>query len=170
MAVIVEGVEPATPLDVYLNELHLRGERAANHYDLARQVIEIVGKLGDAKLGHGELRLDRFLLSDGKLLLASGEGLARRRDDDARCHDARGERRTIRHENRHHPRLGPFQRRANAENEPRASSRLARSRRSHDARERKLRHPHLRRLERLVFQANRRPPPLGAGEHAGGIS
>jgi hypothetical protein len=74
-AVIVEGVEPAVPLDAFLNDLHLRGERAANHRDLAKQVIEIVGKLGDAKLGHGDLRLERFLLSDGQVYLAGGEGV-----------------------------------------------------------------------------------------------
>jgi tRNA A-37 threonylcarbamoyl transferase component Bud32 len=74
-AVLIEGVEPATPLDAYLNDLQLRGERAANHRDLAKQVIEIVGKLGDAKLGHGDLRLERFLLSDGKVYLAGGEGV-----------------------------------------------------------------------------------------------
>jgi hypothetical protein len=74
-AVIVEGVEPAVPLDRFLNDLHLRGEQAANHRDLATQVIEIVGKLGDAKLGHGDLRLGRFLLSGGKVYLASGEGV-----------------------------------------------------------------------------------------------
>ena len=74
-AVIVEGVEPSTPLGAHLNELHLHGERAPDHRALTRQVIEIVGKLGDAKLGHGELRLDRFLLSEGRLSLSSGEGV-----------------------------------------------------------------------------------------------
>ena len=72
-AVIVEGEEPSTPLDVHLNELHLRGERARNHRDLVRQVVEIVHKLGEAKLGHGDLSLHRFLLSDDKLLLTGGE-------------------------------------------------------------------------------------------------
>jgi hypothetical protein len=74
-AVIVEGVEPAVQLDAFLNDLHLRGERATKHRDLAKQVIEIVGTLGEAKLGHGDLKLERFLLSDGKLLLAGGEGV-----------------------------------------------------------------------------------------------
>jgi hypothetical protein len=75
-AVIVEGVENATPLDVHLNELQMHGERAGNHRQLARQVIDIVAKLGEAKLGHGELRLDRFLVSgDGNVMLASGEGV-----------------------------------------------------------------------------------------------
>ena len=75
-AVIVEGVAGAVGLDMHLNDAELRGERAADHRELARQVIEIVGKLGDSKLGHGELRLDQFLLGgDGKVALASGEGV-----------------------------------------------------------------------------------------------
>jgi tRNA A-37 threonylcarbamoyl transferase component Bud32 len=74
-AVIVEGVEPSLPLDRYLNDLALRGERAANHRDLVRQVVEIVHKLGKAKLGHGDLRLNRFLLGDGKLFLTGADSI-----------------------------------------------------------------------------------------------
>jgi hypothetical protein len=75
-AVIVEGFEPATPLDRHLNEFELLGDRPRHYPALRRQVIEIVEKLGAAKLGHGDLRLERFLVGgDGRLMLASGEGV-----------------------------------------------------------------------------------------------
>jgi tRNA A-37 threonylcarbamoyl transferase component Bud32 len=71
-AVILEGVEPSVQLDHHLNDLLLRGERAANHHHLAREVIGIVQKLGQAKLGHADLHLGNFLLSSGKLYLLDG--------------------------------------------------------------------------------------------------
>ena len=71
-AVILDGIEPAVQLDQYLNELLLNAERAANHRELARQIIEIVRQLGQAKLGHSDLHLGNFLLQDGKLFLLDG--------------------------------------------------------------------------------------------------
>jgi tRNA A-37 threonylcarbamoyl transferase component Bud32 len=71
-AVILEAIEPSVQLDHYLSDLLLRGERAPDHRELARQVIEIVQKLGQAKLGHGDLHLGNFLLHDGKLFLLDG--------------------------------------------------------------------------------------------------
>jgi tRNA A-37 threonylcarbamoyl transferase component Bud32 len=71
-AVILEGIEPSVQLDHHLNELLLRGEAAPNHHELAKQVIGIVQKLGQAKLGHNDLHLGNFLLSEGKLYLLDG--------------------------------------------------------------------------------------------------
>src|SRR5205823_4712355 len=76
-AVILEGIEPSVQLDHHLNDLALRGERAADHRELVRQVIDIVGKLGAAKLGHADLHLGNFLLSDGKLFLLDGYAVRR---------------------------------------------------------------------------------------------
>lgn len=71
-AVILEGIEPSVQLDQHLNALALRGERPRDHRDLADQVVDIVSKLGRAKLGHNDLHLGNFLLSDGKLVLLDG--------------------------------------------------------------------------------------------------
>jgi tRNA A-37 threonylcarbamoyl transferase component Bud32 len=71
-AVILEGIEPAVQLDHYVSDLALRGERPPNHRDLARQIIAIVQKLGQAKLGHSDLHLGNFLLHEGKLSLLDG--------------------------------------------------------------------------------------------------
>src|SRR5437667_268058 len=49
-AVILEGIEPSVQLDHHLNDLTLRGERPADHRGLARQIIDMVHKLGEAKL------------------------------------------------------------------------------------------------------------------------
>jgi tRNA A-37 threonylcarbamoyl transferase component Bud32 len=76
-AVILEGIEPAEPLDQYLNELALRGERAPDYRELRDQVIAIVRKLGEARLGHSDLHLGNFLLSQGKLFLLDAYALHR---------------------------------------------------------------------------------------------
>lgn len=68
-AVILEAIEPAVALDTYLNDLHVRGERAPDHRDLARQVTELVYALGKAKLGHDDLHLGNFLVHNGKVHL-----------------------------------------------------------------------------------------------------
>ena len=76
-AVILEGIEPAVPLDRHLNDLALRGERPADHHGLVKQVIEIVQKLGQAGLGHDDLHLGNFLLKDGRLYLLDGYAVRR---------------------------------------------------------------------------------------------
>jgi hypothetical protein len=62
-AVILEAIEPSIPLDCYLNDLLLRGERTPYHRELSRQVRELVHALGAAKLGHSDLHLGNFLLT-----------------------------------------------------------------------------------------------------------
>src|SRR5207253_802189 len=76
-AVILDGIEPSVQLDHHLNDLALRSERAPNHRDLVRQIIDIVHKLGRANLGHSDLHLGNFLLSDGKLYLLDGYAVRR---------------------------------------------------------------------------------------------
>jgi tRNA A-37 threonylcarbamoyl transferase component Bud32 len=71
-AVILEAIEPSVPLDRYLNDFLLRGERPPEHRRLVAQIIEIVQRLGQAKLGHNDLHLGNFLLHDGKLYLLDG--------------------------------------------------------------------------------------------------
>jgi tRNA A-37 threonylcarbamoyl transferase component Bud32 len=68
-AVIMEAIEPAVPLDRYLNDAQLEGRGVPEHRELSRQVRELVAKLGRAKLGHDDLHLGNFLLKDGKLHL-----------------------------------------------------------------------------------------------------
>ena len=70
--VILDAIEPAVPLDRYLLEFDLRGERAPDHRALADQVRAIVLQLGRARLGHEDLHLGNFLLRDGKLFLLDG--------------------------------------------------------------------------------------------------
>ena len=71
-AVIMQAIEPAQPLDAYLNEFELRGERAPNHRDLSRQVRELVQQLARNRLGHEDLHLGNFLLCEGKVYLLDG--------------------------------------------------------------------------------------------------
>src|SRR5206468_128474 len=52
-----------------LNGFELRAEPVPNHRDLSRQVRELVHKLGRAQLGHEDLHMGNFLLSEGKVYL-----------------------------------------------------------------------------------------------------
>jgi len=71
-AVILEGIEPAEQLDCYINEKVLAGEALADHRPLAKMIIEIVQKLGQAKLGHADLHLGNFLKQGERLFLLDG--------------------------------------------------------------------------------------------------
>ncbi len=68
-AVIMDAIEPGVPLDRYLNDAQLDGQRVHDHRELSRQVRELVANLGRAKLGHDDLHLGNLLLKDGKLHL-----------------------------------------------------------------------------------------------------
>jgi tRNA A-37 threonylcarbamoyl transferase component Bud32 len=68
-AVILHAIEPSVQLDDYLNDHELRAQPVPGHLDLARQVRELVRKLGQAKLGHDDLHLGNFLLSEGTVYL-----------------------------------------------------------------------------------------------------
>ena len=79
-AIILHAVEPAVPLDQYLNDLELRGERAPDHLDLSRQVCALVHQLAKAKLGHEDLHLGNFLLHTGERKVYLLDGYAVRPD------------------------------------------------------------------------------------------
>jgi tRNA A-37 threonylcarbamoyl transferase component Bud32 len=68
-AVIMEAIEPGVPLDRYLNDALLEGRVVTEHRELSRQVCELAASLGRAKLGHDDLHLGNFLLSNGTLHL-----------------------------------------------------------------------------------------------------
>jgi tRNA A-37 threonylcarbamoyl transferase component Bud32 len=76
-AVVLDAIEPAVTLDRYLNERHLAGERAPDHYELSTKVRELVYALGKAKLGHSDLHLGNLLLQEGKLFLLDGHAVRR---------------------------------------------------------------------------------------------
>ncbi|HSU65797.1 MAG TPA: lipopolysaccharide kinase InaA family protein [Tepidisphaeraceae bacterium] len=76
-AVIMEAIEPAVQLDEYFNTYTLRGERAPDHREISRQVRELVKQLAAARLGHDDLHLGNFLLSEGKVYLLDGYAVRR---------------------------------------------------------------------------------------------
>jgi tRNA A-37 threonylcarbamoyl transferase component Bud32 len=71
-AVILEAIEPATPLDQYVTEFAQRGEEIPDRIALVAEIIDLMHKLGAAKLGHDDLHLGNFLLRDGKIYLLDG--------------------------------------------------------------------------------------------------
>jgi tRNA A-37 threonylcarbamoyl transferase component Bud32 len=68
-AVILDAIQPAVQLDHYLNDLLVRGERAPDHRLISAQVRSVVYLLGKAGLGHSDLHLGNFLLSEDKVYL-----------------------------------------------------------------------------------------------------
>jgi len=71
-AVILQAIEPSVQLDQFLTDLQLRGEPIPNHLQLSRQVRQVVHQLGRAGLGHDDLHLGNFLLSNGQVFLLDG--------------------------------------------------------------------------------------------------
>ncbi|HWE02197.1 MAG TPA: lipopolysaccharide kinase InaA family protein [Tepidisphaeraceae bacterium] len=71
-AVILDAIEPGVQLDQYFNELELRGEPLPDHLDIARQIRDLVRQLVKARLGHEDLHLGNFLMSNGKIYLLDG--------------------------------------------------------------------------------------------------
>jgi tRNA A-37 threonylcarbamoyl transferase component Bud32 len=76
-AVLLDAIEPAVPLDRYLNGLHQAGERAPDAVAIASQVRELVFDLGKANLGHSDLNLGNFLMQGDKLFLLDGYAVRR---------------------------------------------------------------------------------------------
>lgn len=74
-AVIIEAIDNALPLDEYLRRLHLNGQSPPDRRGLARQVVDIIFRIGKLKLGHRDLRLSSFLISGGKVYLQDVGGL-----------------------------------------------------------------------------------------------
>jgi len=71
-AVILEGIEPSLQLDQYFNQHELHAQAVPNHIELAKQLIDLLEKLGRAGLGHSDLHLGNMLLKDGRLYLVDG--------------------------------------------------------------------------------------------------
>ena len=71
-AVVSEAIEPSVQLDQYLSDLKLRGEPIAEHRRLVTQLLDIVGRLARAGMGHADLHLGNFLLHDDQLFLLDG--------------------------------------------------------------------------------------------------
>ena len=71
-AVILNGIEPAVQLDHYLSDLDLKADAVPNRRKLLGQVIDLVRRLSQAKLGHSDLHLGNFLLKEGKVYLLDG--------------------------------------------------------------------------------------------------
>lgn len=76
-AVVLEALEPATPLDEFLSELRLRGEDVPDHLALGAQIRELLLNLKQAGLGHRDLHLGNFLLHNGQIYLLDGYALHR---------------------------------------------------------------------------------------------
>lgn len=68
-AIIIEGIEPSQPLDVYLNNLELSAQPVPNHLKIAEQVRTLVHNLALAKMSHDDLHLGCFLIGDGRVYL-----------------------------------------------------------------------------------------------------
>ncbi len=71
-AVILHAIEPSVQLDRYLTDLQLTAEPVPDRINLARQVRQVVHQLGRAGLGHDDLHLGNFLLSNGQVFLLDG--------------------------------------------------------------------------------------------------
>jgi tRNA A-37 threonylcarbamoyl transferase component Bud32 len=64
-AVILEAIEPAISLDQFVTDYGSRGEPIPDHLGLTKKIIDLVRKLGEAKLGHDDLHLGNMLLKRG---------------------------------------------------------------------------------------------------------
>lgn len=91
-AVLVEGIEPSQTLLNHLLDRQFQAASVPDRRDIVRQVAEIVRALGRNKLGHCDLRLDKFLISQGRIYLLDARGLykggMRSRDVFTLAHDA----------------------------------------------------------------------------------
>src|SRR5690606_23113382 len=77
-AVILEAIEPATPLAEVVDAALLRGETVADHHGVLRQVLGILQRLRDAGLGHRDLHLGNFLVKEGQVFLLDAYAVHRR--------------------------------------------------------------------------------------------
>jgi tRNA A-37 threonylcarbamoyl transferase component Bud32 len=74
-SLILEAVEPSIALDELLSQRELAGQPVPEHRLLARQVIDLVHKLGQSRLGHDDLHLGNFLLHNGRVVLIDAYAL-----------------------------------------------------------------------------------------------
>jgi tRNA A-37 threonylcarbamoyl transferase component Bud32 len=72
-AVILEAIEPALPLDQYVNQFLQAGDPIPNHYAIVQKIIELLHQLRQAKLGHDDLHLGNLMLNPaGEVFLLDG--------------------------------------------------------------------------------------------------
>jgi tRNA A-37 threonylcarbamoyl transferase component Bud32 len=71
-ALILEAIEPAVQLDEYLHGMLRQGRETPNRLELAGQIRKQLALLARAGLGHNDLHLGNFLLSDGEVFLLDG--------------------------------------------------------------------------------------------------
>lgn len=71
-AVLMDAIEPGVTLDRHFNELELAGRADPQRREIAKQILEIIQRLAKARLGHSDLHLGNFLLSNGKVYLLDG--------------------------------------------------------------------------------------------------
>ncbi len=76
-AVILHAIEPSVQLDRYLTDLQLSASTVPDRIHLSRQVRQVVHQLGRAGLGHSDLHLGNFLLSNGQVYLLDGYAVRR---------------------------------------------------------------------------------------------
>ncbi|HWB54773.1 MAG TPA: lipopolysaccharide kinase InaA family protein, partial [Tepidisphaeraceae bacterium] len=76
-AVLMNAIEPGVSLDRHFNELELAARNDPSRREIARQIVEIIRKLAKARLGHRDLHLGNFLLSQGKVYLLDAYAVRR---------------------------------------------------------------------------------------------
>jgi tRNA A-37 threonylcarbamoyl transferase component Bud32 len=76
-AVILQAIEPSVTLDQYVNDLLLDGEPIPDHHGLAQRIVQLLGRLGQAGLGHNDLHLGNLLLRGNDVLLLDGYAVHR---------------------------------------------------------------------------------------------
>jgi tRNA A-37 threonylcarbamoyl transferase component Bud32 len=74
-AVLMDAIEPGVTLDRYFNELELSENSDPLRREIAAQMVDVVRQLIRAGLGHRDLHLGNFLLSEGKIYLLDAYAL-----------------------------------------------------------------------------------------------
>jgi tRNA A-37 threonylcarbamoyl transferase component Bud32 len=77
-ALVMRAIEPAVQLDHYLNNLQLTGLHAPEHRRVSEQIRTILSQLARAGLGHSDLHLGNFLLSDDQVYLLDAYAVHKR--------------------------------------------------------------------------------------------
>ena len=71
-AVILQAIEPAIPLDQYVQDFSWRGEAIPDHGALAAKIRYLLRQLRRAALRHSDLHLGNLLLREGEIFLLDG--------------------------------------------------------------------------------------------------
>ncbi len=76
-ALIMSAIEPGITLDALAHDHQRRGEAIPDHHALRRRMIELLQRMARAGLGHDDLHLGNFLLSNGRLYLLDAYAVRR---------------------------------------------------------------------------------------------